>query len=792
LSLKSLGNLKDFRDYFKNTIEGESDIKKSASDTLASLSSSKLPDAQSQISSFGIGFGLSILGRYLYSKKKESHKARIIANILGAPVDEMNTESILQKMKDTEYRNTTIRKNILDVIKTSSIDEFARGVNLSPGEAWEVYRQIKDLVIDSEIIGMVSRLHSETATIETIETVISNQARDLRTAIDKQLDEISKLQSQIYQTNGLSWLPRNYFEDHVSTAEDTKNWKNGFAFSLSSIKQEKEFRRSALINDIKSRLESRRRLLLTGQSGTSKTTILMEILTDYFDKDYEILYNFDGAEIKNGPLLVNFIQDRLASGDKILVVVDNVHSERTSAIFYAMDEIISSFTFIQNIRFLLAARIPEYESLVKDRLNKVGEGKESIIKFSKDPEFRYTRKETKPYDPLFFTKDEIKGFIKKYTDQTKMMTSEDDESLNNLSEKILKDTRGHPIMIKFFLLQGGLRTDVKRKYDDYLSGDARAMRIQIMLVCSFLDIGGLPITDGLLQDMGILREVYNIKNATLYRPTEGSWKTIHTRWDEELISFLYDNKSDEINEGQLYDNKQYLRNALDSIFNIKEHNLSATQERTYSVIGTVYDIAARNFMPIDIIESELPPLPSYLTNEKKAELYAYYIAYAYQALNKFQDAIEKLNEALILVPNFIGALGNKGYVLNKLGKYNEALGCYDKAIEIDSSYFNIWKAKGYTLYNLGKYNEAIGCYDKAIEIDPNDANVWYNKGYTLYNLGKYNEAIGCYDKAIEIDPNDAIVWNDKGIVLQSLERQIEADRCFAKAKELGLKPIKIL
>jgi len=159
--------------------------------------------------SFGIGFGLSMLGRYLYSKQGESHKARIIAGILGAPINEMNSDKILQKMEDNEHRNT-IRENILQVIKTSSIDEFAESVNLSPGEAWEVYRQIKDVVIDSEIIGMISGLHSEAADIKA---AISAEARDLRTAIDKQLDEISKLQDELSQTNGLSWLPHNYFED---------------------------------------------------------------------------------------------------------------------------------------------------------------------------------------------------------------------------------------------------------------------------------------------------------------------------------------------------------------------------------------------------------------------------------------------------------------------------------------------------------------------------------------------------------------------------------------------------
>ena len=140
----------------------------------------------------------------------------------------------------------------------------------------------------------------------------------------------------------MSWLPRNYFEDHISTREDIQNWKNGFPFSLPSIKEEKEFRRSGLLNEIKGRLESSRRLLLAGESGTSKTTILMEILTDYFVEGYEILYNLTGAEIKNGDQIARFIEKRIQQGDKILVVVDDVHSERMSGIFMATLEPITN------------------------------------------------------------------------------------------------------------------------------------------------------------------------------------------------------------------------------------------------------------------------------------------------------------------------------------------------------------------------------------------------------------------------------------------------------------------
>jgi hypothetical protein len=78
LSLKPSEYLNDFKYNVKSTLEGDADIKNGAADTLAALPLSKLPDAASQIASFGIGFGLSLLGQYLYTKKRGSHPARII------------------------------------------------------------------------------------------------------------------------------------------------------------------------------------------------------------------------------------------------------------------------------------------------------------------------------------------------------------------------------------------------------------------------------------------------------------------------------------------------------------------------------------------------------------------------------------------------------------------------------------------------------------------------------------------------------------------------------------------
>ena len=78
------------------------------------------------------------------------------------------------------------------MIKTSSIDQFAASVNLSPGEAWEVYRQIKDLVIDSEVMGMISSLHRYDYVYWRSEYPINLFMSQLQGNLLKKLSEYSK------------------------------------------------------------------------------------------------------------------------------------------------------------------------------------------------------------------------------------------------------------------------------------------------------------------------------------------------------------------------------------------------------------------------------------------------------------------------------------------------------------------------------------------------------------------------------------------------------------------------
>jgi tetratricopeptide (TPR) repeat protein len=594
------------------------------------------------------------------------------------------------------------------------------------------------------------------------------------------------------QSYGLTLLSATYFKEHKSTEQDLNDWKNGFSFKLEAIKENRELRLS-IIDKVKIKLERENRLLIVGESGTSKSTILMEIICDYFDRGYKVLYNFGETEIKNSADLVKFIEGLLKGKNKVLIAVDNVHSERTAAIFYIMDQ-LSNYELSKNLLVILTARLPEFDWLVNDRLNRVEEPyRQPIRKFSQLSRYRYEVEQ--------FTEKDIEEFIKLYKEPADIIASK--EKVSDLATKIFSNTNGHPIMVKFYVLGKGLVEDVQDRYYRYLTDVTTTLpdstKIQTALVCSLLDIANLSITDKLLKRMEIQDHAYDLEHVMLNQYSEGSWKTIHPRWDMELLSFLYN----ESNKSILLKRVGYLKKALDLIFSISDESITA------SVIQTIYDIASLRKIPINIIES-IASMPQYLSSEIKYNLYLFAIASTYRILQMYSKMLENCDNALLLKPKDITAMNAKAVALGLLEKYEEALDCSNKIIEVDSNDAAAYTSKGLALNGLKRYDEALGFWKKAVEIDDNYVDVVSNKIHSLQNsrgyvdsnlirilvmklfskgmsfafIKKYHEALDCSNKALELDPNSFDNLNNKAWALNGLKRYNEALDCSNKALEL--------
>jgi tetratricopeptide (TPR) repeat protein len=448
---------------------------------------------------------------------------------------------------------------------------------------------------------------------------------------------------------------------------------------------------------------------------------------------------------------------------------------------------LSNSQLSKNLRFIIAARLRQFNRLLES-LDKVQEEvRKSIRKLVGDPKFRY-------YLP-YFTRDEIKDFMRIY------LGIIDDYVTDKKSQEIYDYTKGDPIMVKFSVFGQGLEQDVEEMYDRYLRPQ---LEMKTMLICSLLDMSNIEITDAILERCGVLMGAYNLDGTTLSRNNERTWRTKHPRWDQEFFSFLYNENSRASVESRM----RALTESLLAIYSIK------VEEITYSVVWTLYYIARQNFVPINIVEAvfqqSISQTLTFLSNENQSRLYAPYIAEAYHALKKYQEAIDKSNQAIRLNSSNAMAYNSKGLALKELRRYDQAVECFGKALEINPNLADAWMHKGNALDCSGNYREAMKCYDKAKEIDPEYLAllVSINEGVCFHHLGKYKEAIECYDKALKIvhyerplhiildlskredylgymDSIEAHTWSLKGDSLNNLGKYDEAIEAESRLLDLN-------
>jgi hypothetical protein len=219
--------------------------------------------------------------------------------------------------------------------------------------ALEAYTQFTSIIYDKEILNKIILLsEDQISSSNQIKKLIEEDVEKLHHRYNTNYDvfkkQILEVRDQFYEDCGLYRLVPNYFEeDYADIEKDLNNWINSFSFThLHSIKENKEFRRQKVVEEIKKRL----------------------------------------------------------------VAVDNVNNERTSAIFYVMDQLYSQKR--NDIKFLLTARIPEFNRFIQGRLGTVQEEKhrDSINKFILESNEHGLLK----YELGFFTEEDIRYFMTKY------------------------------------------------------------------------------------------------------------------------------------------------------------------------------------------------------------------------------------------------------------------------------------------------------------------------------------------------------------------------------------------
>ncbi len=138
------------------------------------------------------------------------------------------------------------------------------------------------------------------------------------------------------------------------------------------------------------------------------------------------------------------------------------------------------------------------------------------------------------------------------------------------------------------------------------------------------------------------------------------------------------------------------------------------------------------------------------------------------------EAIEHLEQALRLKPDYVDAHYNLGLALAQAGRTPGAIEHFEQALRLKPDYVDAHSNLGIVLAQAGRTPEAIEHFEQALRIKPDYAELHCNLGLALVQAGRTPEAIGHFEQALRLKPDYADAHYNLGIILAQAGRTAEA------------------
>lgn len=171
--------------------------------------------------------------------------------------------------------------------------------------------------------------------------------------------------------------------------------------------------------------------------------------------------------------------------------------------------------------------------------------------------------------------------------------------------------------------------------------------------------------------------------------------------------------------------------------------------------------------------------------------YAVYVnlAAAYSDLNDYEEALKNHDIALTLQPNNLFVLSNKANVLFELQRYEEAINTCDAVLSIAKDDVLALTTRGNALMKLQYPQQALANYEQALFYANINAstpiaehiNLLNNKGLALLELHHHEEALVIFNEMLILSPNHPTAFLSRGNCLFHLQRFQEAIDSFEKS-----------
>lgn len=191
-------------------------------------------------------------------------------------------------------------------------------------------------------------------------------------------------------------------------------------------------------------------------------------------------------------------------------------------------------------------------------------------------------------------------------------------------------------------------------------------------------------------------------------------------------------------------------------------------------IGLAYDRIGRFDDAIEELNNALKLDPDYVEVRNN-------LAVTFDKMKLFDKAVNHLKEAIRQRPDYTEAHCNLGTIYGKQGNYDDAIAELNTALRLNPR-FAVARNNLGNIYAMSERNdEAAREFKEALNIDPNYPRARSNLGNIYSVMGKHEEALVEFQEALKIDPEFADAYQGIGQAYYDLGSLDRASQAFIRA-----------
>lgn len=255
-----------------------------------------------------------------------------------------------------------------------------------------------------------------------------------------------------------------------------------------------------------------------------------------------------------------------------------------------------------------------------------------------------------------------------------------------------------------------------------------------------------------------------------------------------------------IDNGSIEMARLALRHALNLhpgsvVFQVKKAQLLAITNNTEQALSMLSIVEHLEPYNTDIIKTKaniFSQLQQYdnaikeykkLSVEDDAEEIFSNIAFEYENMGQFSEAIRYLKKVLAINPGNDNAMYELAYCFEATGDVTASIKYFQAYLEENPLSSIAWFNLGVACSTVDRFEEALEAFDFSIALEPDYASAYFNKATVLCNQERYHEAIEAYGETLNLEQPDALTFQYIGECYEKLCDYDNAIEHYLKAIE---------